>query len=143
LASRTTAKASGRISRSTSCSLYLRSSLSRASLTASATRFLNSTVFARNSSSESFVIEGSNSLICAMVVRMLFRKRSLLLPKTLVNTLSKLPICLLLLTDQAIAPYQSKFRLYETAELPIKHAGTDANAAAKTESLRAQIEQLA
>src|SRR5258708_3112583 len=68
----------------------LRSSLLRASLTASAICCLKPSVRARSSSSESAWISGSNSLMCATTGRMLFRNRSLLLPKTLVRTLSKL-----------------------------------------------------
>src|SRR6266478_2615546 len=94
LASRTRANASGRISFSASCSRYRRSSLSRASLTASAICALKKAVRSRICSSVSAWTWGSNSLISAMVGRMLFRKRSLLLPKTLVNALSKFIIAL-------------------------------------------------
>src|SRR5438132_2193367 len=116
LASRTIANASGRISFKTSCSRYFRSSLSRASLTASATWALKKAVRSRNCSSESFLIEGSNSLILAMAGRIDFKNRSLLLPKTLVKTLSIFMMTLRVQssTFEVVLTYARKKREFQT-----------------------------
>ena len=90
-ASRTTAKASGSSSFSASASAALRASLfssvSVTSFTRSAKRARNSTVFSRNSASESPCSFGSHSPIAATVGIMRFTARSLLVPKILVNAL--------------------------------------------------------
>src|SRR5579872_1136310 len=88
-ASRTTAKASGKISSSAARSAALIASASVMPSSLALMRVRNSSVLARSSSSESFWIPGSSALMVATAGVKRLMARSFAVPKTFVRALSK------------------------------------------------------